>query len=256
MAVFVAASCSSSSADAERLNKFEVAITNGASCENLFELGNDITTGSPELTIANELLVLTDCIVNGPSFFAEQTVVLTDATTSTTQAPNLGDTILTDDSASAPTTSTAIVTTTTAPAATTTTLVVDDSAPGFAVEVVAILDANHIRISGGWPVKLIGLATPNACSESSAFSMLSELLPVGTKIGIIYGALEYDNNGNALLYVTRLSDGVKVNATMIANGALDHAPDPFNPLFTENFTLLATQAERLGVGNWTACGFK
>lgn len=160
----------------------------------------------------------------------------------------------TTTAASAPTTTT----TTSAPASTSTTGAVP---AGAAATVERVVDGDTIVLAGGERVRLIGVDTPETkdprkpvqCFGEAASAHTSALLPPGTAVRLEHDVEPRDRYGRTLAYVYRASDGLLVNADLVASGFAQILTIPPNVAHVDEFRALQTEAREAGRGLWSAC---
>jgi endonuclease YncB( thermonuclease family) len=81
--------------------------------------------------------------------------------------------------------------------------------------VVRVIDGDTLEVSGGTRVRLIGVDAPEtgaANSSGSCFGVeatryMTELVPPGTPVRLVYDVERYDQFGRTLAYVYKLTDG-------------------------------------------------
>ncbi|MEO1058425.1 MAG: thermonuclease family protein [Actinomycetota bacterium] len=139
----------------------------------------------------------------------------------------------------------------------------DDPDDGAAA-VVEIIDGDTLVARFGSrteTIRLIGIDTPETvhpdrpveCFGPEATAFLTDLLPPGTGIRVHRDVVARDHFDRLLGYVYRTSDGLFVNAEIIAQGLgrpLSIAP---NDIYAVEFVKRATEAERANRGVWAAC---
>ncbi len=133
---------------------------------------------------------------------------------------------------------------------------------GDDTRVESVVDGDTIVITGGTRVRLIGIDTPETkdprkpvqCFGLEAAAYTASLLAVGTAVRLVYDVERLDRYGRTLAYVYRLSDGIFVNAALVADGYAQVATFPPNVAHTEELTQLARMAREEGRGLWSACG--
>lgn len=232
--------------DAERFERFTEAVDSGAGCDELIRLGNEITAGSPELVWANERLAETDC--PGPSTLRSRRNGSSAGPPADT-APGAAGTDGAGATSSTPSVE-AASSTESAPAIE----VFDPDHPeSTETEVTGVLGPNRLEIEGGWAVRLIGLDVSDECVAAEARRMLVALAGPGTTVEIGYGHRQFDDEGNALAYVTRAEDDLDVNGTMLARGAARGAFSLDELDRSARLRDLAAAAEATGRGVWSTC---
>lgn len=125
-----------------------------------------------------------------------------------------------------------------------------------------VVDGDTIVVAGGTRVRLIGIDTPETkdprqpvqCFGVEASAHTAALLATGAPIRLAYDVERFDRFGRTLAYVYRRSDGLFVNAALVADGYASVATFPPNVAHVDEFTELARQAREAGRGLWAACG--
>lgn len=182
-------------------------------------------------------------------------VVTTNARSATASPPTIGEVAI-----EVPTTTIAVTITSLAPA-TTATLPAGVPAKGDDTSVVRVIDGDTIVVSDGTRVRLIGIDTPETVDPSSpvqcfgpeATRYANELLPVGTRIRLVYDVERLDRFGRALAYVYKLTDGLFVNMAIARNGFAMQATFPPNVAHAEQFQAAVAAARSTNLGLWRAC---
>jgi micrococcal nuclease len=129
---------------------------------------------------------------------------------------------------------------------------------------VRVVDGDTVVIAVGGAdekVRLIGIDTPETvdprkpveCFGEEASARLKALLPVDTPVRLERDVELRDRYGRLLAYVTRISDGVFVNESMLAEGLAQTLTIPPNVAYTDRFTAAQTAARTAGLGFWSAC---
>ncbi len=125
-----------------------------------------------------------------------------------------------------------------------------------------VVDGDTIVVAGGTRVRLIGVDTPETkdprtavqCFGAQAHAFTAGLLPEGTAVRLVHDVERRDRYQRTLAYVYRASDGLFVNATLVAEGYAQAATYPPNVAHAEELTALARAAREEGRGLWSACG--
>lgn len=128
--------------------------------------------------------------------------------------------------------------------------------------VVRVVDGDTIVLDGGERVRLIGIDTPETvkpntpvqCYGEAASSHTKSLLAPGTGVRLVYDVDRTDRYGRTLAYVYRSSDGLFVNADLVAQGYASVDTVPPNVAHAEEFVALAREAREANRGLWAACG--
>ena len=128
--------------------------------------------------------------------------------------------------------------------------------------VEAVVDGDTIVVTGGTRVRLIGVDTPETkdprkpvqCFGREASAFTESLVAPGTEVRLVYDVERLDRYGRTLAYVYRRSDGMFVNAALVADGYALVATFPPNVAHVDEFTALAREAREEGRGLWSACG--
>ncbi len=110
-------------------------------------------------------------------------------------------------------------------------------------------------------VRLIGIDTPEThdpeegvqCFGKEASDFLSELLPLGTRVRLVYDVEHLDRYGRTLAYIYRSADGLFVNAELVREGYARAYTVPPNVEHVDEFVALQTKARESDRGLWSAC---
>lgn len=135
-------------------------------------------------------------------------------------------------------------------------------AEGDDTTVESVVDGDTIVVASGTRVRLIGVDTPETkdprkpvqCFGVEASAQTSSLLEPGAPVRLVYDVERLDRFGRTLAYVYRQTDGLFVNAALVAGGYALVATFPPNVAHVEEFTALARTAREEGRGLWSACG--
>ena len=205
----------------------------------------------PAIAALTLVLVLASCA-------AEVPVRSTGAdTTPTTVAVPAGEVDSTSTTVIAPVGEAAV------PAVESPSTVVTPSMPmGDDTSVESVVDGDTIVVAGGTRVRLIGVDTPETkdprkpvqCFGREASAFTESLVAPGTAVRLVYDVERLDRYERTLAYVYRLSDGLFVNAALVADGYALVATFPPNVAHVEELTALARAAREEGRGLWSACG--
>ncbi len=167
-----------------------------------------------------------------------------------------------DESTTTSTTSLALPSSTSLVAATTTSTQGPALPAGEDATITRHVDGDTIYVSGLGSVRLIGIDTPETkdprtvveCFGKEASNHIAALLPIGTRVRVVYDVQRTDRYNRALAYLYRSSDALFINAAMIIEGyaaAYRYPPDVAN---ADWFAALDRQARNANVGLWAACG--
>jgi micrococcal nuclease len=139
--------------------------------------------------------------------------------------------------------------------------------PGIAADhlpseatVTAEVDGDTVRVDGV-RARLIGIDTPETvkpdtpvqCFGEASSAHTKSLLPVGTRVRVVYDVERLDHYGRALVYLYRLPDGLFVNADLVRGGYARAEPIPPDTSMAGLFRTLESQARAAGRGRWSAC---
>jgi micrococcal nuclease len=127
--------------------------------------------------------------------------------------------------------------------------------------VVRVVDGDTLVVSGGTRIRLIGVDTPETVDPSSPVQCfgpessryLNELLPVGTRIRLVYDVERLDRYGRTLAYVYKLTDGLFVNLAVARNGFAAQLTVPPNVVHAEELRAAVAQARVANLGLWRSC---
>lgn len=123
------------------------------------------------------------------------------------------------------------------------------------------VDGDTLWVEGRVKVRLIGIDTPETkhpsraveCFGEQAAGFLSELLPLGTDVRLVFDVEREDRYGRTLAYVYRVSDGLFVNADLVRQGYAQAYTVPPNVAHVDEFLALQADARDAGRGLWSAC---
>ncbi len=143
-------------------------------------------------------------------------------------------------------------TTTLVPATTTSTVVLP---AGTDTTVSSITDGDSFKVADGTVIRMTGIDAPDtgACLATEATAHLTELIPVGTGIRLVYDSRRTDASDRDLAYVYRLSDGKFVNLAMATDGFAYELKVAPNVLHAEELAAAVTTAQAAKVGIWASC---
>ncbi len=142
--------------------------------------------------------------------------------------------------------------TTLVPATTTSSVVLP---AGTDTTVSSIVDGDSFKVADGTTVRMTGIDAPDtgACLATEATAHLTELIPVGTAIRLVYDSRRTDASDRDLAYVYRLSDGVFVNLAMATDGFAYELKVAPNVVHAEELAAAVTAAQTAKVGVWASC---
>ena len=153
---------------------------------------------------------------------------------------------------------TTTISTTTTVAPTTTSSIPSGVPVGDDAAVARVIDGDTIEVVGGTRVRFIGIDTPETstgpeCFGPQATQYTRELLPVGTRIRLVYDVERLDRFRRTLAYVYKLTDGLFVNLALARNGYAMQATFPPNVAHAEEFQAAVAAARDSDLGMWAAC---
>lgn len=133
---------------------------------------------------------------------------------------------------------------------------------GDDVVVERIVDGDTLVVDGGTRVRLIGIDTPETvdprrpveCFGQEASGHLTELVPPGTAVRLVYDVERLDRYERTLAYLYRSADGLFVNAAMVRDGYASSYTVPPNVAHADEFVALQREAREAGRGLWGECG--
>lgn len=128
-----------------------------------------------------------------------------------------------------------------------------------------VVDGDTIVVrlaSGEEKVRLIGVDTPESvkpntpveCYGKEATARTNELLPPGTVVRLERDKEARDRYDRLLAYVSRASDGLSVEATLLREGYAAPLAIKPNTARQDEYAAMAAVAQQGGVGLWGACG--
>ena len=143
-------------------------------------------------------------------------------------------------------------TTTLVPATTTSTVVLP---AGTDTTVASIVDGDSFKVADGTTVRMTGIDAPDtgACLATEATAHLTELIPVGTGIRLVYDSRRTDASDRDLAYVYRLSDGAFVNLAMANDGFAYELKVAPNVVHADELAAAVAAAQAAKVGVWASC---
>jgi micrococcal nuclease len=131
------------------------------------------------------------------------------------------------------------------------------------VPVVRVVDGDTIvvrRNGAEERVRYIGIDTPESVKPNTPVqcyakkaSAENERLVAGRTVRLAGDAEARDRYGRTLAYVTRVDDGLFVNAELVRRGFATTLTIAPNVRFASRFAALARDARRTGRGLWGAC---
>jgi len=134
-------------------------------------------------------------------------------------------------------------------------------AGGDDTTVERVIDGDTIVVAGGTRIRLIGIDTPETvepgtpvqCFGPEATRYANELMPVGTRIRLVYDVERLDRFGRSLAYVYKLDDGLFVNRAIARNGFAQQSTFPPNVAHVEEFRQAVAEARDANLGLWRGC---
>lgn len=164
-------------------------------------------------------------------------------------------------STTAPVASTTTAAPVTTAAATPATTVAPALPAGDSATVERVVDGDTIVLAGGERVRLIGVDTPETkdprkpvqCFGAEASAHTTALLPPGTAVRVVHDVERHDRYRRTLAYVYRESDGLFVNADLVANGYAQILTIPPNVAHVDEFRALQSAARDANRGLWGGC---
>jgi micrococcal nuclease len=137
--------------------------------------------------------------------------------------------------------------------------------PAGQARVVRVVDGDTIvvRIDGhNEDVRLIGVDTPEEkkpntpveCYAREAAARTSALLPAGTVVLLERDREPRDRYGRLLAYVSRVADGLSVEADLLQGGYAGTLTIAPNTARAGQYASMVNTARTGGVGLWGACG--
>lgn len=141
----------------------------------------------------------------------------------------------------------------------------DDPLPeGATGRIVKVIDGDTVDISiDGHTerVRLIGVDTPETkkpntpiqCFGPEASAFTTAYLPPNTPVIVLRDAEARDPYGRLLGYVYRFTDNGFINHELIMQGFARPLSITPNTAFAQEFAKLAADANRAGIGLWSAC---
>jgi micrococcal nuclease len=123
------------------------------------------------------------------------------------------------------------------------------------------VDGDTLWVEDRVKVRLLGVDTPETkhpsrtveCFGKEASRFLSELVPLGTDVRLVYDVEREDRYGRTLAYVYRVRDGLFVNAELVREGYAQVYTAPPNVAHVDAFLMLQAEAREARRGLWSAC---
>ena len=133
----------------------------------------------------------------------------------------------------------------------------DDADDGERVVVESITDGDTFRATGDLRVRFIGIDTPelqgDECFADAATEHLTELIPPGTEVRLVYDVDPEDRFERTLAYVERVEDDLDVGLAMARDGFAVQLTVPPNVDRAEEIGNAVAEARDAGRGLWSAC---
>jgi micrococcal nuclease len=141
--------------------------------------------------------------------------------------------------------------TTLLPATTTSSVVLP---AGTDAAVASIVDGDSFKVANA-TIRMTGIDAPDtgACLAPEATAHLTELIPAGTAVRLVYDTKRTDSSDRDLAYVYRISDGAFVNLKMVEDGYAYELKVPPNVTHAEELHTAVTTAQAAKVGVWASC---
>lgn len=119
----------------------------------------------------------------------------------------------------------------------------------------SITDGDTLRLADGTRIRLIGIDTPDTgrCYAVEAAAWLSQLVPPGTALRLVYDVQRQDRYGRDLAYIYRAGDGLFVNRAMASDGYAQQLTVPPNVAHAEAFRVAVAGARTANRGLWAGC---
>jgi micrococcal nuclease len=139
--------------------------------------------------------------------------------------------------------------------------------PGDDTVVERVTDGDTIVVGGNdvvpeTRVRLIGMDAPEAtgsrdgmidCFGREATERITELVPVGTPVRLVYDVSRTDRFGRTLAYVYRRRDGLFVNLAIVRDGYAVVYTVPPDVAHAEDFRVATAAARAAERGLWGGC---
>jgi micrococcal nuclease len=130
---------------------------------------------------------------------------------------------------------------------------------GDDVTVEREIDGDTVAVTGGVKVRFIGMDTPEKfgtvqCYGVEASRYTESLIPVGTRLRLVYDVERLDRYGRTLAFLYRASDGLFINAALVRDGYAHVYTVPPNVAHASDFVALQREARDANRGLWAACG--
>jgi len=118
-------------------------------------------------------------------------------------------------------------------------------------------DGDTLRVDGV-KIRLIGVDTPEVhsgreCYGRAASARTAALLPIGTRVRLVYDVGRLDRYGRTLAYVYRARDGLFVNGELVRGGFATTMTVPPNVSHADEFLRVQRAARVARRGLWSAC---
>ena len=118
-------------------------------------------------------------------------------------------------------------------------------------------DGDTLHLSDGRKIRLIGINTPELGRDglpaepyaAEARQFVRQQLPVGHRIGLIYGVERYDSYGRMLAHIV-LGDGQSLNQRMLERGYAQYIAVPPNLRLLDCYRQAEQQARKEKLGVW------
>jgi micrococcal nuclease len=123
-----------------------------------------------------------------------------------------------------------------------------------------VVDGDTFVLPSDERVRLIGVDTPESVKPGTPVECfarkagaLTERLLEGRRVRLAFDVERRDRYGRLLAYVTRVSDGLDVNAELLRRGYARTLTVPPNVRNADRYARLQRRARAAGRGLWSAC---
>ena len=129
--------------------------------------------------------------------------------------------------------------------------------PGDDTAITRITDGDSLVVTDDTRIRLIGIDTPEVesddCYSAEATAHMKELVPVGTRVRLVYDVGRLDVYDRTLAYVYRLPDGLFVNLAQARDGFALQLTVPPNVAHADDLGQAVAEARTAERGLWSAC---
>lgn len=124
-----------------------------------------------------------------------------------------------------------------------------------------VVDGDTVELTDGTTVRILSVDTPETvapnrpveCWGPEASARTAELLPAGTDVLLASDVETHDRYGRTLAYVWRASDGLFIDAELLARGDARVLIIEPNNAHAAELTALSETARSQSLGLWGAC---